>query len=91
MTDANGQQIKFYDELRDREVALLLDNGTIILGRVQWHDVYAIGFSPNEDHPNLGLVRRSTSLLMKSFIRAVTPTRKSMGASNGRATEPGAR
>ena len=75
---------RFYSDLK--VATLFLECGLSIQGELLWVDDYAIGFKPTnapghagrrenkrEDLDQLGMVEGKESLVMKGFVRVVTP------------------
>jgi len=67
---------RYYRErLRGRPVVLLLDTSPPISvrGIIQWRDDYSIGFIPDEDVVSMGMTGGREALIMKGFVRIISP------------------
>lgn len=81
MSDQNGDkkpELRFYKKIHEakQRVQLFLESGVLITGYITWRDDYSVGFVPTHGGGSvsqLGMNKGEESLIMKGFIRVVTP------------------
>lgn len=73
----------FFQNVSSSAVSLLLEGNVTVIGRFTFISSYSVGFVPAEDYTQLGFQKNQESLIMKSFIRAVTEIVKLKGIEDG--------
>src|SRR6516225_1453529 len=68
----------------DRGVKIFTHNGEVLVGRITWTSDHCVGFEPSQANDSmtlerLGMEASKESLLMKGFIRIMTPVRGANG------------